>query len=70
MSSEVQVREQTVNGRDVIVLTKEYGGETHELYVPMDQAYQVLFNLLATVNDRKEESMQHVLIRKNELGEL
>jgi len=70
MSSNVTVSDRTVNGTDVIVMTKEYGGETHEVLIPMNQAYQVLFNMLSIMNDRKEQSKHHVLVRKNELGEL
>jgi len=69
MSSTIQIREKTVNGRDVIAFTKEYADETHEVFAPNEQGTQILFNLLATINDRKEQQKdEFVLVRKSELG--
>jgi len=69
MTSTVEVREKTVNNREVIAFVKEYNQEQHEVFVPKQQATQVLLDLLATVNEQKEEqSNQFVLIRKSELG--
>lgn len=69
MSSTIQITEKTVNGRDVVAFTKEYADETHEVFAPNEQMTQILFNLLATVNDQKEtQKNEFVLVRKLELG--
>jgi len=69
MSSQVEVKRKTVQDRDVISFRKEYGSEEHEVFVPQDQALQVLLNLLGVVNDRKEnEDEQFVLSRKRDVA--
>jgi len=69
MSSTIKITEKTVNGRDVVAFTKEYADETHEVFAPKEQMTQILFNLLATVNDQKDtQKNEFVLVRKSELG--
>jgi len=68
MSSTVQVKAKTVQDRDVISFRKEYGSEEHEVFVPTDQATQVLLSLLSVVNDGKEDGEQFVLARKGDLA--
>jgi len=69
MSSTIQISEKTVNGRDVIAFTKEYADEEHEVFAPKEQAIQIMFNLMATINDDKEQQKdEFVLVRKSELG--
>jgi len=68
MSSTVQVKSKTVQDRDVISFRKEYGSEEHEVFVPTDQATQVLLSLLSVVNEDKDEGKQFVLARKGDLA--
>jgi hypothetical protein len=68
MSSTVQVKSKTVQDRDVISFRKEYGSEEHEVFVPTDQATQVLLSLLSVVNEDKDDSKQFVLARKGDLA--
>lgn len=69
MQSTISVTEKTVNNRDVVVLTKEYNNEVHEVFIPRDQLTQVVIQLLATMNDQKNNQKDElVLIRKSELG--
>lgn len=69
MTNTVQVKERRVNGRDVIAFTKTYNDEEHEVFAPREQANQILLDLLATVNDSKENDEDgFVLVRKSELG--
>jgi len=68
MSTQIEVRRKTVQDRDVISFRKEYGSEEHEVFVPKDQALQVLLNLIGVVNDGKEEEQQFVLSRKRDVA--
>jgi len=69
MSSTIQVQAKTVQDRDVISFRKEYGSEEHEVFVPTDQATQVLLSLLSVVNDTKDtDDAQFVLARKGDLA--
>jgi len=63
------VTQKTVNGRQIIAVTKEYGGETHEVYIPTEQGLQIMYNLLSLINDQKDSQKdEFVLVRKSELG--
>lgn len=68
MPSTVQVKEKTVNNRDVISFSKEYSGETHEVFAPKEQATQVLLNILTVANKDKADPEQLVLARKGDIG--
>lgn len=68
MSSTVQVQSKTVRDRDVISFRKEYGSEEHEVFVPVDQAPQVLLSLLSVINDGKVDDEKFVLTRKGHIA--
>jgi len=70
MVSTIQVREKTVNNRDVISFAKEYADEEHEVFCPTEQSTQLLLDLLSVVNQDKDESDQFVLVRKSDVGKL
>jgi len=64
----IQVREKTVNSRDVISFSKEYADEEHEVFAPQEQGVQVLLDLLNVVNETHDDGL--VLVRKSQLGKV
>lgn len=68
MTSTIQVKEKTVNNREVISFSKEYSGEEHEVFAPKEQATQVLLSILAILNEDKKNGNQYILTRKGDIG--
>lgn len=68
MASTIQVKEKTVNNREVISFSKEYRGQEHEVFAPKEHATQVLLSLLAILNQGTPVEKQFVLARKGDIG--
>jgi len=69
MPSVIEVKEKTVNNREVISFSKHYRDEEHEVFAPKEHATQVLLSLLAIVNQDKPDTEQLVLARKGQVGD-
>lgn len=68
MTSTVQIKRKTVQDRELISFTKEYGGEEHEVMVPTNQAVQVLATFLEAVNQDLDREREFVLMRRESVG--
>lgn len=69
MPSVIEVREKTVNSRDVISFSKVYADEEHEVFAPKEHAVQVLLQLLAVINEDKDDDGRFLLVRKGQVGD-
>lgn len=69
MPNVIEVKEKTVNIREVISFSKHYRDEEHEVFAPKEHATQVLLQLLAVVNQDKPPSEQLVLARMGQVGD-
>jgi len=68
MSSIIEVKEKTVNNREVIAFVKQWADEEHEVFAPVEHGTQILLSVLSVVNEGKDADDRLLLVRQRDVG--